>query len=274
MKIIFINVKRALSRSGLPDLDYALNPYMGCYHGCIYCYARLYTWINEIRENWGEIVAVKKNLINVLEKEIKYFRKGVVGVGTITDPYQPVEAIYELTRRSIELLLRHGFHVSIQTKNTLILRDTDLLTKHRDNVDVGFTITSLNNKKSRLYEPRASPPSMRAYALKQLSIRGIDTWIFYGPVIPGYNDDLDTRTKIIELARETGSRILIDSIHVKKFMYNKNHPLHQLIPIIRNYPWKRFLSETIKLCREYNVECIPGFAEPSKKESTLDSFMH
>ncbi|ABN69461.1 Radical SAM domain protein [Staphylothermus marinus F1] len=273
MKIIFINVKKALSRSGLPDLDYALNPYMGCYHGCIYCYARLYTWIKEIRENWGEIIAVKKNLINVLEKEIKYLRRGIVGVGTITDPYQPVEAIYRLTRKSIELLLSHGFHISIQTKNTLILRDIDLLTKHKHSVDVGFTITSLNDKKSRIYEPKASPPSMRAYALKQLSSKGIDTWIFYGPVIPGYNDDLDTRIKIIELARETGSKILIDRIHIKKFMYNRSHPLHKILFIARNYPWKRFIYETMKLCRKYNVDCIPGFAEPSKNKTTLDSFI-
>lgn len=273
MKIIFINVKKALSKSGLPDIDYALNPYMGCYHGCIYCYARIYTWDKEISSNWGEIVAVKKNLVEILDREVKYLRRGVVGVGTITDPYQPVEAKYKLTRKSIEKLLSHGFHVSIQTKNTLVLRDTDLLIRYRGRVDVGFTITSLNDRKTRIYEPRASPPSMRAYALKQLASKGIETWIFYGPVIPGFNDDLDTRIKIIKLAKEAGSKVLIDRIHIKKFMYSNENPLRAILSIARNYPWKKFYNETIKLCREYGIVCIPGFAEPAKKSATLDSFI-
>ena len=87
IKIIEITVKKGLTKSGLPDIDYALNPYLGCLHGCIYCYARNYTYVKEIRDNWGEVVAVKINLLDVLRKELSMTRKGVVGVGTITDPY-------------------------------------------------------------------------------------------------------------------------------------------------------------------------------------------
>ncbi|HDJ83372.1 MAG TPA: radical SAM protein, partial [Desulfurococcaceae archaeon] len=120
-RIIFLKVKEALSKSGLPDLDYALNPYMGCWHSCIYCYARLYTWYKEIADNWGRIIAVKENIVEVLRREIKYKPRGIVGVGTITDAYQPVEALYEITQKSLKVLFSAGFHASIQTKNPLIL---------------------------------------------------------------------------------------------------------------------------------------------------------
>ncbi len=272
MKILFVKVKRALSKSGLPDIDYALNPYIGCLHGCIYCYARLYTRNREVSSNWGEIVIVKENLLEVLGKETKYLRRGIVGVGTITDPYQPVEAIYRLTRRSVEKLLEEGFHVSMQTKNTLILRDLDILSEHSDRVDVGFTITSLSDEKARIYEPKSSPPTMRAYALRKLASSGINTWIFYGPVIPGYNDDLETIKNIILLAKMTKSKVLIDHIHVKKFMYENNHPLKPLLPRIKRYSWNKFYERTMRICKEYGVKCIRGYAEPDTKTLTLDAF--
>ncbi len=272
-----VRISRALTRSGLPDLDYALNPYIGCLHGCIYCYARLYTRYKIVRENWGSIVFVKDNLIDVLRKDIVNYPPGVVGVGTITDPYQPVEAVYELTRKSIEILLVNGFHTSIQTKNSLILRDLDLLVKYKDNVDVGFTITSLDPIKSQRMEPWASPPIARVNALKKISEAGVETWIFLGPIIPGYNDDSSSIESIIKVASETGSKVLIDKLHVKKFIYEKNHPLHGLIRIVKNYDWRGLFERISSICREYNVECIQGLAEPIKHKSVnrkLDEFIN
>jgi len=209
IQIVEVDINNALSRSGLPDLDYALNPYIGCLHGCLYCYAKMYTRFRNVVDNWGYIVIIKRNLIDVLSREVKRFRKGVVGLGTITDGYQPIEAIYKLSRKSIEILVENGFRVSIQTKSSLILRDLEILKRYRDFIDIGITITSTSNSSLiKLLEPFSSPPTARIEALKRLSIEGIKTWIFYGPVIPGYNDSIEELLKIISLAKETKRHVI------------------------------------------------------------------
>lgn len=259
MKIIEIEISSALSPSGLPDIDYALNPYLGCYHGCLYCYARLYTRDRYISDNWGEVVAVKKNLLSVLQREVNSVKRGVVGVGTITDPYQPVEAIYKLSRGSIEILATKKFPISIQTKSSLILRDIDLLTKYRDLIDVGITITSTDNSMTFL-EPRASPPWARINAIRKLSEAGVKVWIFFGPIVPGINDDINTIREILTIAKETNSMLYYDSLHIKPFML-RNEYLMNIVKEVKRYRWNDLFSMIKSLCREYNVLCKPGFGE-------------
>ncbi len=259
MRIIEIEVSSALSPSGLPDIDYALNPYLGCYHGCLYCYARLYTRDKYISENWGEVVAVKKNLLNVLQRETNSVKRGVIGIGTITDPYQPVEAIYRLSRGSIEILAARGFPISIQTKSSLILRDVDVLTKYRNLVDVGITITSIDNS-MRFLEPRASPPWARINAIRKLSEAGIRVWIFFGPIIPGINDDINTIKEILTIAKETNSILYYDSLHIKPFMWRDKY-LADIIKEVKRYRWDNLFSLIKNLCKEYNILCRPGFGE-------------
>jgi len=259
LKIIEIEISSALSPSGLPDIDYALNPYLGCYHGCLYCYARLYTRDRYISDNWGEVVAVKKNLLSVLQREVNSVKRGVVGVGTITDPYQPVEAIYKLSRGSIEILATKKFPISIQTKSSLILRDIDLLTKYRDLIDVGITITSTDNSMTFL-EPRASPPWARINAIRKLSEAGVKVWIFFGPIVPGINDDINTIREILTIAKETNSMLYYDSLHIKPFML-RNEYLMNIVKEVKRYRWNDLFSMIKSLCREYNVLCKPGFGE-------------
>ncbi|MEZ0393619.1 MAG: radical SAM protein [Desulfurococcaceae archaeon] len=256
LKVYKTRIKNALSRSGLPDIDYALNPYIGCSHGCIYCYARLYTRHKEVSENWGEVVIVKENIVEVLKEEVTRLPRGTVGVSTITDPYQPIETFYKLTRSSIKVLLEHGFRVSIQTKNPLVLRDVDLLSKYADRVDVGFTITTLEDSIASFIEPKAPPPRARSEALAKISGHGIKTWIFYGPIIPGLNDDDETIDGLLALAKETGSTVYYDRLHVKPFM-NDNSLAPYLIKL-RRYDWRQFLEKLLKRCRTAGVECRPG----------------
>lgn len=252
-------VERALSSTGLPDIHYALNPYLGCMHGCIYCYARLYTRDKRASLNWGKVVVVKVNITRVLEREVSRYEPREVGVGTITDPYQPVEAYYKLTRESIKILLGSGFPVSIQTKNPLVLRDLDILTTHKGRVDVGFTITSLDPHVSRFIEPGAPPPEARARALERLSSLGVKTWIFYGPIIPGLNDDQHTIDTIIQLARDTNSILYYDPLHAKPFMKTPDHPLYPHIKQ-ESREWRRRIFEKItRRCKEKGVYCKPGF---------------
>ncbi|PKK81372.1 MAG: hypothetical protein CVT47_02760, partial [Thermoplasmata archaeon HGW-Thermoplasmata-2] len=116
--------RTALSDSGLEGLDYSLNPYKGCAHGCIYCYA---PDITHVERAWGTFVDAKMNVAEVLEQETRTKRRGVVGLGTVTDPYQSLEEKYKLTRKCLEILAKRKWPVCIQTKSALVLRDVDLL---------------------------------------------------------------------------------------------------------------------------------------------------
>ena len=264
MEIIKTRVRQALSRSGLGDVDYALNPYLGCWHACIYCYARLYTPHPKASRMWGEVVVVKENIVEVLEREASRLPRGVVGLGTITDPYQPVEAVYKLTQKSLRILLERGFPVSIQTKNTLILRDIGLLEDYKRLVDVGVTITSLDWRKARVWEPRAPHPRERAKIVYEASSRGIETWIFYGPIIPGYNDDPKTIEEIVKLDKEAKATLYYDRLHIKSFM-RKNPFLAKTIKQTEKYNWRKLYRNIREVCSKLKVACREGFYTKNKE---------
>jgi len=264
LRVYVTSVKTALSRSGLPDLDYSLNPYIGCGHGCIYCYARQYTGNKMVSENWGKIVFVKSNIVAILMREVRKLKPGTVGVGTITDSYQPVEAVYKLTRKSLEVLLSHGFKVSIQTKNPLVVRDMDLFARNPGKVDVGFTITTLDNKLSSFLEPSSPPPRARVEALRKITALGVKTWIFYGPIIPGLNDDEDTISNLVEIASELGATLYYDPLHVKPFMNRNDHPLNNYVKTKTMNWWTKVSRTILNYCMKNHIECKPGFTGDSR----------
>ncbi len=205
-----IKIKTALSPSRLPGLEYALNPYRGCSHACVYCYAP--SVIHWDKGKWGEFVEVKTNLPRILSKELRNKKKGVVGIGTVTDPYQPAEKKYELTRRCLELLLMHDFPVCIQTKSSLVLRDIDLL-KEFSSIEVGITLTSLDDNVRKRMEPGASGIEERLRALKDLREIGIDTFVFLGPVMP-YITDVEAIIDAVVAVRP--GYVLIDRLRLKE----------------------------------------------------------
>ncbi len=157
---------------------YTANLYKGCTHGCAYCYAPSLT---HDERRWGNYVDVKVNAPIVLEKELRKLAKGEVFLSSASDPYQPVEARYRLTRRSLEVLLRKGFPVSILTRSPLVLRDLDLL-KRFPWARVGMSITSVP---TRWIEPGVPPLERRLETLRTLSAAGIRTWVSLAPVVPG-----------------------------------------------------------------------------------------
>ena len=125
-----IQCKSVLTRSRLPEVDYCINPYVGCLHGCIYCYARFMKRFTGHTEKWGKFIDVKINAPEVLEKELSRSpEKGTVLLGSVTDAYQPIERKYKITRAILEILLKHHFPISILTKSDLVVRDIDLLKK-------------------------------------------------------------------------------------------------------------------------------------------------
>jgi DNA repair photolyase len=134
-------------------------------------------------EPWGRFVDVKMNAPELLMKQLKRAEKGNIIVSSVTDPYQPVEAQYLITRKCLETLRYFHFPVAILTKSPLVLRDLDIISK-LDNVEVGITITTDNDRIRRLFEPNAPPIDSRIEALKKLHRAGIPTYAFIGPTLP------------------------------------------------------------------------------------------
>ncbi|MEW6108422.1 MAG: radical SAM protein [Nitrospirota bacterium] len=187
-----IKAKTILSKSGIPGADYCLNPYIGCSHGCRYCYATFMKKFTGHTEVWGSFVDVKVNSPELLQKEMRKAAKGNVMISSVTDPYQPVEAKYRLIRRCLEILLQYQFPVDILTKSPLVLRDIDLFRKFRD-LEAGITITTDNDPVRKVFEPGAPPVNARLNALKKLHEGGIRTYAFIGPVLPMNPDVLAER---------------------------------------------------------------------------------
>lgn len=260
MKIIEYSVKKALSRSGMLELDYAINPYAGCFHRCLYCYAIDYTHQEDAAKNWGDIIYVKKNIADALRSDIIGIPRGIVGLGTITDPYQPAESKYRLSRNILEILLKNGFRVTVQTKSPLVTRDIDIMSSYRKTVDVGITITTIEKAKSLQIETRTPSPAARISALRTLRNTGIRTWIFLGPIIRGFNDDSENLRAIFEAAVETKSRIIYDfyaSYRGSEALMHHNLPWLEINKRgASDNKWRGGIEDQIeKLSLEYDVNC-------------------
>lgn len=178
-----IKVKSILTKSGIPGADYCINPYVGCAHSCRYCYATFMKRYTGHTETWGSFVDVKINAPEILQRQLKRMTRGRIIISSVTDPYQPIEAKYRLTRQCLEVLLQHQFSVDILTKSPLVLRDMDLIKKFKD-IEVGLTITTDNEEMRKIFEPHAPSIPARINALKILHQNGIKTYAFLGPVLP------------------------------------------------------------------------------------------
>lgn len=172
-----VECRKALSPSGLPFLDYSINPYLGCEHGCIYCYAP--RMMHRDPSDW-RVVGVKTNIVERLAKELPGIR-GRIGVGTVTDPYQYAERRFLLTRRCLDVLSKREVRVTILTKSDLVIRDTSVI---RDmGADVHVCITSIDDRISKITEPGAPLPSARLEAARKLVEEGVDVNVNIAPVM-------------------------------------------------------------------------------------------
>ncbi len=204
--------RSALSRSKLPGLDHALNPYVGCAHDCAYCYAPYVLGID--RAQWTH-VKVKSNIPRLLARELGS-AKGMIGVGTVTDPYQPLEKEAEVTRRCLELLVSKRTRFSILTKSDLVLRDVDLI-KRSATAEVGVTITTNDDRAAARIERNAPSPKRRLEAVRRLVSEGIETYVLIGPVLPNVTDKgLDS---FIQAIAGTGvRRVMVDRLRLRPGM--------------------------------------------------------
>jgi DNA repair photolyase len=214
MKIAEVYCKNALSKSKIPGMDYALNPYIGCEHACVYCYAEFMKKYTNHKEEWGEFVDVKINIVDRLRQQIKRTKPGTIMIGTVTDAYQPLEEKYQLTRRCLEILADFDFPVDIQTKSDLVIRDIDIL-KQIKSKEIGFTITCIDPKIEKAFEPKTSELEKRFEALKKLKENGLPVFVFFGPILPLFSDSKES----IESALERLEKIGIEKIYFDKMNY-------------------------------------------------------
>jgi DNA repair photolyase len=204
------STRKIITHNESPDIsfDRSINPYRGCEHGCVYCFARpthAYLGLSPGLDFESKLF-MKPNAPELLERELSapgYVPK-VIAIGTNTDPYQPIERQYKIMRGILEVLDRAGHPVGIVTKSTLVLRDLDILARmaQRDLVKVALSVTTLDAKLARVMEPRAATPARRLDALRQLVKAGIPASAMVAPVIPAINDSEIER--ILEAVAATG----------------------------------------------------------------------
>ena len=188
--------RKIISRNESPDIgfDRSINPYRGCEHGCIYCYARpthAYQGLSPGLDFESRLF-VKPDAPELLVRELSdpSYRPRTIAMGTNTDPYQPIEKKWQVTRRILEVLRDAGHPVGIVTKSALVTRDIDILSEmaKRNLAKVAVSITTLDHKLARAMEPRAATPQRRLATLRALSNAGIPTAVMVAPIIPAIND--------------------------------------------------------------------------------------
>ncbi|MDQ8699384.1 PA0069 family radical SAM protein [Hyphomicrobium sp. LHD-15] len=209
---IFIEPARSIiTRNQSPDIsfDQSINPYRGCEHGCVYCYARpSHCYLGHSAGlDFETKLYAKTNAAELLEKELasKSYTPKVIALGTNTDPYQPIEREQRITRQILEVLERTGHPVGIVTKSSLVLRDVDILSRMaaRGLAKVAISVTSLDRRIARAMEPRAVTPAKRIEAIRGLSEAGVPVAVMVAPIVPGLTDSEIER--ILEAARGAGA---------------------------------------------------------------------
>jgi DNA repair photolyase len=203
--------KVALNRVKGMAFDWSLNPYMGCVHRCTFCYVRAF----ELRadrpfdDRYGRSIRVKTNVVEVLRRELakQSWRHEPVAIGAATDPYQPAEGRYRLTRGSIEALRDAANPLSIITRGPLIVRDVDVLVEaaQRAEVSVTFSVPTLDDEIWRRTEPGTAHPRQRLRALKTLVEAGIKASVGMAPILPGISDRPDLLEQVVREARAAGA---------------------------------------------------------------------
>ena len=210
-QVTFEDAKSAISHNDSPDIyfDYGLNPYRGCEHGCVYCYARpthSYLGLSPGLDFETKIIA-KRNLATVLAKELtaRAYVPKLIALGTVTDGYQPVERELKITRAAIEVMARCNQPLAIVTKGSGVERDIDLLAPMaaRGLASVYMTITSLDGALTRKLEPRAAAPHRRLRTIRTLADAGIPVGVSVAPQIPFINEDME---HVLEAAWAAGAR--------------------------------------------------------------------
>jgi DNA repair photolyase len=203
--------RSALNRVSGMMFGWSLNPYMGCAHRCTFCYVRAFERRADrpSDDRYGRSIRVKVNVVDVLRRELARprWKREVVAVGAATDPYQPAEGHYRLTRGCIEAFGHAASPFSMITRGPMIVRDLDVLVEaaKRTRVSVTFSIPTLDERIWRTTEPGTAPPRQRLRAMSQLVDAGIDAGVGMAPILPGLSDRPELLTDVVKAARDAGA---------------------------------------------------------------------
>jgi len=264
-----------------------INPYRGCEFGCKYCYARYTHEFMELRNSldFERKIYVKQHTAWLLRQELKGVRAGEsIAIGTATDPYQPAERKFGITRSILEELAQHkGFEIGLVTKGTLILRDMELLRvlSQTNTVSICVTITTMNTDLARILEPRAPRPDLRMKVVRQLTQAGIRVGINCAPVLPGITDSPADLESLVALAAQAGAAfvftnpLFLKSCSEKVFLPFVEQKFPHLLPLYRaRYSSRAFLpaeygrriSKLVrKYCEKHRLHSQPRW--PSQSEN-------
>ncbi len=255
-----IKASSIITKSNLPATDYVINPYVGCLHSCIYCYAVFMKRFTNHLEKWGCFIDVKINAPDLIPKETKKYQNKFVFLSSVTDAYLPLEKKYQLTRKILSKLIPLEPNLGVQTKSDLVLRDIDLL-KQFSNCEVGFTITTLDDDLRKKIEPITSSVTDRIKALEKLYSEKINTYVFIGPIMPFLTD----WKKIILETKHCVNVFMFENLNVKgtiwvniKIFLQKYCPEllkeYEKIYFTKNNYWQEVEEEIKRFCENENVK--------------------
>jgi len=270
-----LETRTALNRESTGRMPFAwtINPYRGCEFGCKYCYARYTHEFMELRNGYDfeSKIYAKVNSPEVLREELaKAKDKGLpIALGTATDPYQPAEKQFEITRRMLQAIAAlSGMEFAITTKSVLLLRDLDLFKEinARHRFSIHMTVTTLDEHLARLLEPKATPPAKRMEAVAHLARAGIRVSVNAMPILPGLTDSYDSLDALARSAEDAGA----DSIH-GNVLFLKPSAMAQFMPFLREqFPelvsrYRRLYARSAYLEGEYKERLAALISELRKK---------
>ena len=206
-------LNRVVSQRTLP-FAWAINPYRGCEFACKYCYARYTHEFMELRDgvDFERKIFVKQHAAQLLRQELRRVKPGEgIAIGTATDPYQPAERRFEVTRAILEELSRHsGLKIGIVTKSNTITRDVELLRRiaEKNHLHVSLTVTTVDTNLARILEPRAPRPDLRLEAVRQLNLAGVETGVNCAPILPEITDSPRDLESLVKAAKEAHAKFI------------------------------------------------------------------
>lgn len=249
--------KSAVNRVTGMMFGWSLNPYMGCAHRCTFCYVRGFERRADrpSDDRYGRSVRIKTNIAQVLAEELRRpaWKSEHIAIGTATDPYQPAEGRYRLTRACLEVLVRRHNPASIITRSPMVIRDLDLLKQaaRRGGMNVSISIPTLDRRVWKLTEPGTAPPHQRLKAIRALNEAGVRAGVAMAPILPGLSDSPAQLAEVVRAARDAGAPLLwCKVLHLtpgtrEHFMENLARDWPELVPRYEDlYTGKGYLPQS------------------------------
>jgi DNA repair photolyase len=280
--------RSALNRVKGMMFEWSLNPYMGCVHQCTFCYVRAFERRADrpSDDRYGTSIRVKTNVVEVLRKELarRSWQGDSVAVGAATDPYQPAEGRYRLTRGCIEAFAEASNSFSLITRGPMIVRDVDVLTEaaRRAQVSITFSIPTLDDDVWRKTEPSTAHPRQRLRAVKELVDAGIKVGVGMAPILPGISDRPEQLREVVQAAREAGATGVWTNILFLRpgtrehFLEHLAEDWPELVPHYAElYQGRAYLpSEEAKPLRQQVAALAKEYAVRDRREKPLDGTQH